>query len=99
MLKLKIDYAELNKQNMQEILKSGKYVRVEIIVGEDNQMPYTNFEVRNTNSKTITAMHVILEGMQEMIFEQFPETRKLLQFFDIKKIDPDDEFGVEEDES
>lgn len=97
--KMKIDYLELNKQNRQSILDSGKYVKFEVVVGEDNPMPYMNLEVRGVNSLTLGALYVLLNKEQEIMANEFPELVHCLPFIDAKMIKNQECLGDEEDES
>ena len=76
--KYDIDYKELNKQNKEEILKSGRYIKNEIIIGADNQMPFHNLEVNNVSSIEVAAMYVILSTTMDLIMENFPEIKHFI---------------------
>ena len=97
--KMEVDYLELNKQNKQSILDSGKYVKFEAIVGEDNPMPYMNLEVRGVSSITLGALYVLLNKEQEMMTNEFPELVHCLPFIDAKMITNHERSGDEKDES
>lgn len=98
--KMGIDYKELNKQNKEAILKSGKFAKLEVIVGEDNPMPFMNLEIQNVSTVAIAALYVLLSKEQEIMREEFPELVHVLPFVDAKTIkEYKEDSGDDESES
>ena len=98
--KMEIDYKELNKQNKEAILGSEKYAKLEVIVGEDNPMPFMNLEIRNASTVVVAALYVLLSKEQEIMREEFPELVYALPFVDAKTIkDYKEDSGDDEGES
>lgn len=50
---MKIDFVELQNQRKKEIIRSGKYVAIEIVVGENEKMPIAQIDVRKVTSEEI----------------------------------------------
>ena len=61
---MEIDFNELQKQRKEEILKSGKYCKAEIIIGKCDNMPIAHIEVEKVSSKEVA---LLMGTMKEMI--------------------------------
>lgn len=74
---MKIDKYELLKQKKEEILKSGEYVRLEIIIptttaDEKRVDPLTQLEVKNTNTVTLWCLYNMLDSIKETLIKKDP---------------------------
>ena len=70
---MKIDKEEFIKQNKDGIIQSGEYIKVEIVVGEGNPVPYANAVVNNVSSESVCKTILSMEEMIKTLEHRFPE--------------------------
>ena len=70
--KIEIDFEELKKQMDKDIEKNGEYIKVEIIVS-NNELCMPNIEVRHGDSLMMAKMIQALEAVKQTLIEEHPE--------------------------
>ena len=75
-----INEVEFMNQHREELLNKGNYIQVEIVVGEDNPLPYIACKGEHISSKEVAIAIHCLKHMAKDLLERYPET-KLLQHF------------------
>lgn len=101
---MEFNVEELMKQRKEEILKSGKYVRCEIVVGCDDDIPYMNLEATGVGIKQILRLLAGIKTIKDSLFDKYPSLKfidKVVEESDIKSAVYDvlkDEEGGDEDE-
>lgn len=76
-----IDEQELLKQNKQQIIDSGEYFRLEIIVGVNNEMPSVHAQLLNATPIEIAKCYVAYESAFETVFEKVPLAKELVKYY------------------
>lgn len=86
---MEFNVEELMKQRKEEILKSGKYVRCEIIVGCDEDMPYMNLEATGVSLKEMMKLLACIKTIKDSVCEKHPVLKfvgKIVDEIDIDAI-------------
>ena len=74
---MKFDYKELQLQRKEEILKSGHYARIEIIVplfsmsNDGSDIPVVEMELHKTNKITTAYLTRVLEDISNLIIREY----------------------------
>lgn len=89
------DKEELVNQQKEEILKSGKFAKIEIIVGEDeSDLPYVRVET-HCSTKTIAKALLCLGETKKQIEKDCPEAYLVSKFVlgigKVKEVELNDE--------
>lgn len=77
---MKVNNEELERQRRQAILDSGKYLKLEIIIGKEEEpvngrkgtMPCTTMEMRHIGGKQIGYLYLCLEELIQHLEEEYP---------------------------
>ncbi len=70
---MEIDIDELEIQRREQIIKNGKYAKLEIIVSQDeNEPPSCNIHMKEINKKTIAKLILIVRETLKSLEEEFP---------------------------
>ena len=83
-------------QHKQEMLDSGEYVSLEVVIGKDEQVPFVQTKFDNYNSYMVAELIAIMEGRAKQLREEYPETEEILKFLnftDCGFIKGDREYG------
>lgn len=67
-----INEAELMKQMKEEMLNSGHYARIEIIVDEKSDMPYCNIQAEHCSNKTMMCLLAALDSTKDSLVKRYP---------------------------
>ena len=78
--KIEIDVNEFENARYQEILNSGKYVELKILVGTKKEtfegktgiLPCVRMELHNANPETIGILYATLESFKNHLEEEYP---------------------------
>lgn len=66
---------EFEEQRKTDILKRNKYVKLEIIIDEEDiKNPYINLKNTNTKLSAMSSLYKTLEVTKELFEKNFPET-------------------------
>ena len=77
---MKVDKFELQKQRKEEIKKTGKYIRLEIIVPNATTSakcvePIVEFETEKTNTVTMWCLYNLLDSIRKTLIEKDPNIK------------------------
>ena len=67
-----IDMAEFQNQRRKMILKSGKYCSLEVLVGENDPMPFCRINIRKTNGEDMSKLFLSTMSMLKECMKKFP---------------------------
>lgn len=70
---MEVDIKEMQKQRKEEILKSGKYALVEVVVGENEICPIGRVEMRKISLTDKAKVILTLDSILEHIIRKEPE--------------------------
>lgn len=69
---MEIDFKELEKQREENILKSGKYCRVKIVIGKDDKQPIGDIDVIDVTDVETARMICCLKETAKVLEKKFP---------------------------
>ena len=62
------------KQNKEAILESGRYVHLEILIGKNNELPYSHIECKKAGAEELAILIRNMEEAKKAIIEKDPLT-------------------------
>lgn len=89
---MEFDIKELQKQRRKELIESGEFARIEIVVGENDNMPYIQSEICKVTLPTIMGILISMDSLKKEIIKKFPLASaysSLLEAGDIVEINLD----------
>lgn len=84
---MEFNVEELMEQRKEEILKSGEYVRCEIVVGCDKDMPYMNLEATGVSLKEMMKLLACIKTIKDSVYEKHPFLKTAGKIIDESDID------------
>ena len=85
--KMEVNFDEMQKQNKKEILKSNKYVKIEILIGKGNDLPYANCQVSKASDNEVAIAIKTMEEIKKALIQRNP-----LLLFALETIKVDETF-------
>ena len=82
---MEVDIRELSEQRKKEILKSGKYVKIEILIGIDDDIPYSNCHFKECTPFELARAVKCMEELGKVIKKQEPIINLILPKLEISK--------------
>ena len=81
-----IDEKELQKQIQEDIVKSGHYAEIRILLGENSNTPSTQVNIHKVSIQTIAKTITTLEAVVKVLKEDYPGADILSKFMGAETI-------------
>lgn len=83
---MQIDEKELMLQLKEDIIKSQKYVRIEVVVGkcEEYSMPYATLETRQVSTNEVASAIASVRAMCDQLVKESPQLEECLKHITTK---------------
>ena len=69
---MEVDYAGFENQRKDEMINSGAYARVEIVVGENYKQPFTCVQCNGIGPMELTTLIACLEETRDKLLQKEP---------------------------
>lgn len=76
-MEVEINFVEMQKQRKEEILKSGVYGLLEVVVGENEKAPIAHMEIRKLNALDKAKIILSIETLLVNFIIKEPEAYKI----------------------
>lgn len=81
---MQLDFEELCKQAKENALNSKEYVKIEIVVGKHEEIPFIHYEMRAGIMEEVKAL-TFLKELYRTVLEKEPWLEPFIETFNIKK--------------